>query len=144
MLGSRNHHSCSTLLSVILFYKVVITLYPHHSVLFFLSIECHALQALLLLIMACVSKSSVAPSNSFQRALDKFLRGLTDQQRHEFPACKLEDVWREVVAIQKKRGDQKNMRDMARLQKFLEAMSQYEKVVDVFLNTTPFLSYVWV
>ena len=94
--------------------------------------------------MTSILKPSVASSNSFQRALDKFLGGLTDQQRREFGTCKLEDVWHEVVAIQNKRGDQKNMRDMARLQKFLEAMSQYEKVVDVFLNSTPFLGYVWV
>ncbi|KAL9608549.1 MAG: hypothetical protein Q9167_006625 [Letrouitia subvulpina] len=33
---------------------------------------------------------------------------------------------------------------MARVQSFLEAMDQYRKVVEAFLNCTPFLGYVWV
>ena len=36
------------------------------------------------------------------------------------------------------------MRDMARIQAFLEGMDEYRKVVEAFLNCTPFMGYVWV
>jgi hypothetical protein len=33
---------------------------------------------------------------------------------------------------------------MRKLEAFLEAMDQFGQVVEVFLNSTPFLCYVWV
>ena len=36
------------------------------------------------------------------------------------------------------------MRNMARIQVFLEGMDEYRKVVEAFLNCTPFMGYVWV
>lgn len=88
--------------------------------------------------------STASPSTSFQRAVDKFTKGLTVKQRQEFAGCSLNDVRQTVVTVQEKRGNQKNMRNMARLQAFLEAMEQYGKVVEAFLNCTPFLGYIWV
>jgi hypothetical protein len=88
--------------------------------------------------------SSHSPSTCFQRASEKFATSLTDKQRRDFTKCSLEDVRQTVENLQKERGDQKKMRNMARLQAFLEAMDQYRKVVEAFLNCTPFLGYVWV
>lgn len=36
------------------------------------------------------------------------------------------------------------MRNIARIQSFLEAIDQFGKVMEVFLNTTAFVAYVWV
>jgi hypothetical protein len=88
--------------------------------------------------------STGSRSTSFQRAVDKFNKNLTVKQRNEFSLCSLEDVRQTVVTIQEKQGSQKKMRNMARIQAFLEAMEQYGKVVEVFLNFTPFLGYIWV
>jgi hypothetical protein len=88
--------------------------------------------------------STGSPSTSFQRAVDKFNKSLTVKQRQEFSVCSLEDVRQTIVTIQEKQGSQKKMRNMARIQAFLEAMEQYGKVVEVFLNCTPFLGYIWV
>jgi hypothetical protein len=88
--------------------------------------------------------SSHSPSTCFQRASEKFAASLTDKQRRDFTKCTLEDVRQTVENLQKERGDQKKMRNMARLQAFLEAMDEYRKVVEAFLNCTPFLGYVWV
>jgi len=89
-------------------------------------------------------RSTGSPSTSFQRAVDKFTKSLTVKQRQEFAVCSLDDVRQAVVTLQEKRGSQKKMRNMARLQAFLEAMDQYRKVVEAFLNCTPFLGYIWV
>lgn len=85
-----------------------------------------------------------SPSPIFQRAVDKFTGSLGVKKREEFAACSLDDVQRTVMTVQNRRGSQKEMRNMARLQAFLEAMDQYRKVVEAFLNCTPFLGYVWV
>ena len=94
--------------------------------------------------MSTKEPSHNLPSRSFQRALDKFIKGLTINQRQEFPICTLEDVHQTIMTIQEKRGSQKAMRNMSRIQAFLEALDQYGKVMETFLNCTPFLGYIWV
>ncbi|KAL8950879.1 MAG: hypothetical protein Q9222_003113 [Ikaeria aurantiellina] len=84
-----------------------------------------------------------APSLTFQRAIEKFTKTLTAKQKADFGPCKLEDVYETVEKIQKRRGSERTLRNMARLQSFLEAMDQYRRVVEAFLNCTPFLGYVW-
>jgi hypothetical protein len=88
--------------------------------------------------------SSPGPSVAFRRASEKFIDNLTADQKRDFPKCSLEDVRQTVEALQKKRGDEKRMRNMDRLRVFLEGMEQYRHVVQAFLNCTPFLGYVWV
>jgi len=94
--------------------------------------------------MSTEEPSTVSPSVSFQRAVDKFTRNLTAKQREEFAVCSLEDVRQTIVTAQERRGSQKTMRNMARIEAFLEAMEQYEKVMQAFINCTPFLGYIWV
>jgi site-specific recombinase XerD len=84
------------------------------------------------------------PSISFQRAVEKFSRNLSEKQQKEFAATTLEDVQNIIDTIQRDHGSRKKLRHMARIQAFLEAMEQYGKVVEVFLNSTIFLGYVWV
>jgi hypothetical protein len=94
--------------------------------------------------MSTKGPSTGTPSTSFQRAVDKFTKSLTVKQRQEFAVCSLQDVHEAIVTIQEERGSQKNLRGMTRIQAFLEAMEQYRKAVEPFLNCTPFLGYVWV
>jgi hypothetical protein len=94
--------------------------------------------------MSTKEPSTAAHSTGFQRAVNKFTKILTVKQKQEFAVCSLEDVRQAILTIQEKRGSQKNMRNMARIQAFLEVMEQYGKVVEVLLNSTPFLGYVWV
>lgn len=99
--------------------------------------------------MASVNQAHVRgprtpPSSSFDRAIDRFTNSLTAKQRREFAACSLEDVYTSIVAIQDAQGTQNAMRNMARIQGFLEGMDEYRKVVEAFLNCTPFMGYVWV
>ncbi|KAL3470718.1 hypothetical protein BJX99DRAFT_267263 [Aspergillus californicus] len=88
-------------------------------------------------------KGAIGPSIAFQRALDKFTQSLSDRQKHDFSVTKYEDVQITIEIIQSEYGEKKELQNMARIQGFLEAMSEYGKVVEVFLNSTPFLAYVW-
>lgn len=84
------------------------------------------------------------PSLTFRKAVEKFTRTLSVKQAKEFTHSTLEDVYDSIRLIQKRRGSDRTLRNMARVQSFLEAMDQYRKVIEAFLNCTPFLGYVWV
>ena len=94
--------------------------------------------------MSTNASSAQSLSVSFQRALEKCNKNLSPRQRQEFQAATLEDLIQEVKKIQERRGSQRELRSMARLQRFIEAMKQYGELVNVFLNSTPFLGYIWV
>jgi cell fate (sporulation/competence/biofilm development) regulator YlbF (YheA/YmcA/DUF963 family) len=47
------------------------------------------------------------------------------------------------MRIQAKQSAKKEMMNFTRIQSFLEAMKQFGAVVEVFLNTTEFLAFVW-
>jgi hypothetical protein len=76
--------------------------------------------------------------------LDKFTNSLTEKQKLEFAVTKYEDVEDAIEQIQQQYGEKKELQNMYRIQSFLEAMNEYGKVVEVFLNCTPFVAYIWV
>ena len=89
------------------------------------------------------SPSRTTPSTSFNRALNEFKSALTPEDQDDFSFCDLEALQDTILAIQSRHGSQRSLRNMGRLQKFLEAMDQYRKVVEAFLNCTPFMGFVW-
>ena len=84
------------------------------------------------------------PSSAFDRAIERFSSALTDKQKKSFQQCSIQDVYDSIDAIQSEHGSRNKMRNMARVQAFLEGMDEYGKVVEAFLNCTPFMGYVWV
>jgi hypothetical protein len=76
----------------------------------------------------------------FQQAVDKFKKNLTPEDQNEFKYTTLEDLQRDILNIQNKHRN----RNMMRLKVFLEGMEQYGRVVEVFLNTSAILCFVWV
>jgi hypothetical protein len=81
---------------------------------------------------------------AFETALDIFKSGLTPQQREEFAVCTFGDVQTAIRDIQDRLGSQRRMRNMANMGKFIEAMTQLGQVVEVFLNVTSTLAFIWV
>src|SRR5881396_2981779 len=88
------------------------------------------------------ARSTNAPA--FQKALDKFRSDLTEEDQDEFNYTTLGDLQRCIVEIQEKHASTRQSKNMTRLKAFLEAMDQYGKIVEVFLNTSNMLSFVWV
>jgi hypothetical protein len=74
----------------------------------------------------------------------KFISSLSVSQRQEFATCKLQDVVDAIETIQHEQGTRKKLRNLARIQPFIEAMDGYEKVVNKFLNITIGFGYMWV
>lgn len=79
----------------------------------------------------------------FQSALDNFKKRLSPKELADFEITSLKDV-REVVArIQKEQESVKQMMNMPRIQSFLEAMKQFGNIVEVYLNASQFVAFVW-
>lgn len=84
------------------------------------------------------------PEGSLHRAIDKFKANLSAEQLRLFSICNQDDVYRTVAEIQKKHGPQRTLRNMQRIGAFLEAMDHLGKSVEVFLNLSPFVCFIWV
>lgn len=79
----------------------------------------------------------------FQDAVASFSRRLTQEEINDFNFSSLEDVLVAVEEIQDAQGRRRDMMHLARIKRFLEAMSQYGEVIAVFLNASPILCFVW-
>lgn len=79
----------------------------------------------------------------FQRVLAKFLLRLTKEEVDHFRFTGLKDVQQAIVDIQEQQARRKGMRNLTRVLAFVEAMDQFGKVVEVFLNTSSLLCFIW-
>ena len=81
--------------------------------------------------------------NNFQQSLVNFSKRLTKQELEDFKFSSLRDVLDVVEDIQAEQGRRKEMMNLTRIRRFLEAMDQYGKVIEVFLNASSLLCFVW-
>lgn len=80
----------------------------------------------------------------FGKSLARFLIGLSDEEKQDFKFTTLEDVNVVIRNIQDEHGRQRKMRNMTRIRGFIEAMEQFGTVVDVMLNASNFIGFIWV
>ncbi|KAK6227427.1 zinc finger protein [Colletotrichum tabaci] len=81
----------------------------------------------------------------FQRAATKFKQSIpkTLWDQFAYDSNSLSSLNAEIKAIQKSHGEKGSLRNMARLGKFIEAMTQFGKVIEVFVNASEFVCFVW-
>lgn len=82
--------------------------------------------------------------SAFQRALARFKGHLSPEQQEEFSITSLEDVQETIVRIQDAQGSERRMRNFTRIKGFVEAMEQYGRIVEVFLNVSEIIAFIWV
>jgi hypothetical protein len=87
--------------------------------------------------------SSAILENSFEATLLDFKKRLTPKEQNDFQFTTLDGVKREIARIQKEQDDLKTMMNMPRIQSFLEGMNELGKVIEVFLNASNFVAFVW-
>ena len=88
--------------------------------------------------------STQSQLGQFSHILQSFVETLTEEQENAFRFSNLEDFQTTIVAIQNRQSSEKKMRNLARLRCFLEAIEQYGKVIEVFVNTSEFVGFIWV
>jgi hypothetical protein len=86
----------------------------------------------------------IQPPNLFNQALSKFKLSLTPTEVNDFQFTSLQDVERTIVDIQRKQAATKTLRNINRLRPFITAMEQYGKVIEIFVNVSSFVAFVWV
>ncbi|KAM0247081.1 hypothetical protein ACHAP5_004361 [Fusarium lateritium] len=72
--------------------------------------------------------------DAFQRALKKFKASVDPNLQAQFSQTSLSDVYSTIRDIQDKQAKAGEQRDIRRLQAFIEAMDQFGKVIEIFLN----------
>ena len=79
----------------------------------------------------------------FEEAASDFAQRLSQKELESFKRTTYAHVKQEILKIQHDGETFKNMRNLNRLRSFLEAMEQYSKVIEVFLNVNQFVGLVW-
>ena len=85
----------------------------------------------------------VSTSDTFEAALADFKRRLTQKELEAFQIATLNDVRETAFRIQNDQDNLKTMMNMGRIQSFLEAMEQFGNVIEVFVNASSFVAFVW-
>ncbi|OAL34641.1 hypothetical protein AYO20_06058 [Fonsecaea nubica] len=93
--------------------------------------------------MAATTQGSSTAAPLFQLELTKFKSRLTGKQLQSFEFASLEQVEVEVNNIQRRQDTQRGLRNLTRIRRFIEAMEQFGKIIEVFVNTSDVLAFVW-
>lgn len=91
--------------------------------------------------------SNAPPMQSdFLASLERFKRTarLTPEDEAEFNMTSLGELRACIQAIQQEQEQKRRLLYMRRLDPFLQAMEQYGKVLDVFVNASEIVAYIWV
>lgn len=79
-----------------------------------------------------------------QRALDDLNRTLKPEDARFFRDTTLDELWKEMRAIEHEQGQRLDLRCMRRLEPFLKTMESYSKVIEVFCQGYSPMAFVWV
>jgi len=82
-------------------------------------------------------------SNAFRSAVLRFRARLSGDKLTDFKNTTHEELVHEIMRIQQEQENNKNMINLSRIQSFLEAMDQFGKTIEVFLNVSDAVAFVW-
>ncbi|KAF8444436.1 hypothetical protein BDZ91DRAFT_853780 [Kalaharituber pfeilii] len=82
-------------------------------------------------------------SRLFRGTLSNFQNSLSPVQGQGFANTALEALQRCIGDIQTEQVIMRNMRNINRIRPFIDVMQQYGKIIEVFLNVTNFLAFIW-
>jgi len=83
-------------------------------------------------------------SKIFEDALSDFKKGLSRRELAQFQLVDFKDVEETIRDIEHNQKMKKKMQNIARIRPFLEGMRQYGKIIEVFLNASNIVAYIWV
>jgi hypothetical protein len=83
------------------------------------------------------------PSLAFRRALDDFRTRLSADELSQFKSTTYEQLLYELKLLQQKQEKIKEMKNLNRIQSFLEGMNHIGKTIEVFLNVDRAVCFVW-
>ncbi|KAK0732942.1 hypothetical protein B0T26DRAFT_682391 [Lasiosphaeria miniovina] len=94
---------------------------------------------------ACGAAGTGFCSCAFHLALEDFKKNsnLSAEELQSFEGTRLHQLRSAIGRIQKDQESKRRLRYMKRLEPFLQTMEQYGKVVEVFVNASDIVAYLW-
>jgi hypothetical protein len=83
------------------------------------------------------------PGEACTRAIKKFRARLTGKDLTDFGNTTYEQLCRDIVRIQNEQEGRMEMMNLSRIRSCLEAMDQFGKVIEIFLNVSDAVAFVW-
>ncbi|KAL9618244.1 MAG: hypothetical protein Q9160_007014 [Pyrenula sp. 1 TL-2023] len=81
--------------------------------------------------------------DGFQRALTNFSARLSKEEERLFQFTTFEELRNALALIQDEQRKRRENMNLTRIQAFLEAMEQFSKTIELFLNVSPFVAFIW-
>lgn len=81
--------------------------------------------------------------DGFKQVVTDFKKRLKADEEAKFAFTSLNDLEIAAKNLQEKQRKSKTAQNLTRIQPFLQAMAQYKDIIEVFLNTSPMLCFVW-
>jgi hypothetical protein len=84
-----------------------------------------------------------ALEDDFKQVLADFKKRLKPNELAKFAFTSLNDLELATKDLQEKQKKTKTSQNLTRIQPFLQAMMQYKEIIEVFLNASSMLCFVW-
>jgi hypothetical protein len=93
-----------------------------------------------------LSAAAMASPCAFQDAIKNFksTAGLTQAELKDFSQTSLGDLKQCIATIQNDQRASRKLRYLKRLGPFLDTMERYGKIIEVFLNVSDIIAFIWV
>lgn len=89
------------------------------------------------------SVPSLVKTDALRAAVVKFRARLSGQELIDFQTTTYEQLCRKILQIQRDQENTRKMMNLSRIQSCLEAMNQFGKTIEVFLNVSDAVAFVW-
>jgi hypothetical protein len=93
--------------------------------------------------LGATSITQLPSDHPLKVAVDKFTKDNSKANLAQFTNTTYDELRNAINQIQSKQHARRELRNFARIQSFLEAMEQFGKVIEVFLNVADPLAFVW-
>jgi len=93
------------------------------------------------LLTALLEMASI--EQGFHQAMAEFKIHLKPEEESMFSFTTLHDLEAAAIKIQDSQRKRKTAQNLKRIRPFLQAMEQYKDIIEVFLNTSSVLCFVW-
>jgi hypothetical protein len=81
---------------------------------------------------------------SFSCGLADFQKRLSAAQIEEFQFATFQTLQDAINKIQREQAQRKSFRNLNKIRPFLNGLSQYSKIIELFINMEPLLAAIWV
>lgn len=88
--------------------------------------------------------ASFSHQSAFERALEGFKEGLKRREIDDFKSTTLSELRSGIITLQATQHSQRQLRNLNRLQPFLEATEEYAEVIREFCDGDDIIAFLWV